>query len=67
MDFNQRTWDSLRVKGYDIGDFYVQAGVGPAGGRMYVVVNGVAMPFADARALAEGIVTLEDIAKKRTA
>lgn len=39
MDFNQRTWDSLRVKGYDIGDFYVQAGVGPAGGRMYVVAT----------------------------
>jgi len=67
MDFNQRTWDSLRAKGYDIGDFYVQAGVGPAGGRMYVVVNGVAMSFADARSLAKGIVTLGDIAKKRTA
>ena len=67
MDMNQPTWDSLRSKGYNVGDFYVQGGVGPAGGRMYVVINGVAMPFEDARALDQGAVTLNEIAKHRTA
>jgi hypothetical protein len=66
MDFNQPTWDGLRTKGYSIDDFYVQTGVGQMGGRMYVVINGAAMPYADARALDRGIVTLEEIAKHRT-
>jgi hypothetical protein len=59
-------WASLRGKGYDVGDIYVQAGVGPAAGRTYVVINGVAMPFEDARALDRGIVTLDEIAAHRT-
>ena len=66
MDINQPTWDSLRSKGHSIDDFYVQAGVGPTGGQMYVVVSGVAMPFEDARALDRGIVTLAEIGKRRT-
>ena len=65
MDFNKPTWDSLRSKGYDMGDSYVQAGVGPVVGRMYVVINGVAMPFDDARAIDRGIVTLDEIARQR--
>ena len=57
MDVNQPTWNGLRAKGYSIDDFYVQSDVGQIGGRMYVVVNGVAMPFEDARALDRGVVT----------
>jgi hypothetical protein len=67
MDFNQPTWDSLRGKGYNIDDVYVQTGIGPAGGRMYVVINAVAMTFEDARALDRGAVTLDEIARRRTA
>lgn len=67
MDINQPTWISLLAKGYSIDDVYVQSGVGQAGGRMYVVVNGVAMPFEDARALDRGVVALDQIAKHRTA
>jgi hypothetical protein len=66
MDTMKPTFDSLRTKGYDVGDVYVQAGVGPAGGQMRIVINGVAMPFADARALDRGIVTLDEIAKHRS-
>ena len=66
MDANQLTWDSLRSKSYSIDDFYVQSGVGPAGGRILVVINGVAMPFEDARALDRGVVTLDEIARHRT-
>ena len=57
----------LRSKGYNVGDFYVQAGVGSAGGRMLVVIDDVAMPFEDARALDRGIVTLDEIAHHRSA
>ena len=64
---NDELWASLRGKGYDVGDVYVQAGVGPVGGQMRVVINGVAMPFQDARALDRGIVTLDEIAKHRRA
>lgn len=67
MDINQPTWIGLRAKGDSIDDVYVQSGVGQAGGRMYVVVNGVAMPFEDARALDRGVVALDQIAKHRTA
>ena len=67
MDTNQPTWDSLRSKGYSIDDFYVQSGGGPADGRMLVVINGVGMPFDDARALDRGVVTLDEIAKHRSA
>jgi hypothetical protein len=66
MDFNQQTWDGLRAKGYAVGDFYVQSGVGPAAGRMYVVINDVAMSFNDARALDRGIVSLDEIARRRS-
>ena len=43
----------------------MQAGVGPAGGRMFVVVNGVAMPFDDGQALDRGVLTLDEIARHR--
>jgi len=66
MDTMKPTFDSLRTKGYDVGDVYVQAGVGTAGGQMRIVINGVAMPFANARALDRGIVTLDEIAKHRS-
>jgi hypothetical protein len=62
MDFNQQLWDSLRAKGFTIGDFYVQEGIGPQDGRMYVVIDGISMSFAAARALDRGVVTLSDIA-----
>ena len=65
MSFNQPLWDSLRAKAFSVTDFYVQNGVGPQGGRMYVVIDGVAMPFADARALDCGVVTLDEIARQR--
>jgi hypothetical protein len=64
---NDELWVSLRGKGYDVGDVYVQAGVGPADGQIFVVISGVAMPFEDARALDRGIVTLDEIAQHRTA
>lgn len=60
MDFQQQTWNSLRSKGYKVGDIYVQPG-----GGMLVVINGVAMPFQDARALDRGVVTLDEIARQR--
>ena len=62
MDFNQQLWDSLRAKGFTVGDVYVQEGVGPQSGRMYVVIDGISMSFADARALDRGLVTLSEIA-----
>ena len=67
MDTNQPTWKSLRSKGFSINGFYVQLGVGPTGGRMFVVINGVAMPFEDARALDGGVVTIDQIAAHRSA
>jgi hypothetical protein len=67
MNPNELLWDSLRSKGYYVGDFYLQAGVRLAGGRMLVVINDVAMPFEDARALDRGIVTLDEIAHHRSA
>ena len=66
MDVNQATWDSLRAKGYSIDDVYLQAGAGPASGQMYVVINGVAMAFDDARALERGAATIDEIAARRT-
>ena len=66
MDFNKPTSDSLRSKGYSIDNFYVQSGIGPVGGRMLVVINGVAMPFEDARALDRGVVMFDEIAAHRT-
>ena len=66
MDANQATWDSLRAKGYSIDDVYVQAGAGSTSGQMYVVINGVAMPFDDARALERGAATIDEIAGRRS-
>ncbi len=61
MSFNQELWDRLKAKGFNISDVYLQTGVGPQGGRMYVVIDNVAMSFAGARALDRGIVTLDEI------
>lgn len=65
MSFHQQTWDSLRSKGFTISDIYVQSNVGPLGGRMYFVINDVAMSFDDARALDSSVVTLDEIARQR--
>ena len=67
MDGNQSLWDSLRSKGHVVGDVYVQSRVGQSGAQMYVVIDGVAMPFDDARALDRGLVTLDETAKHRSA
>jgi hypothetical protein len=64
MDTMKPILDSLRAKGFDVGEVYVQAGAGPAGGQMQIVIGGVAMSFADARALDLGIVTLDQITKR---
>jgi hypothetical protein len=63
MDFNQELWDSLRSKGHSIDDVYLQTGVGPVGGRIYVVVDEVAMSFEHARALDRGFLTVAQIAQ----
>ena len=54
---NERLWASLRNKGYriDIGVSQV----------MHVAVNGVEMPFDDARALDRGLVSLDQISRHR--
>ena len=51
----------LRELGYKIGTPYVQTGIGGVGGRIYVVVNDIAMTFIQAKALANGRLTLEQI------
>jgi hypothetical protein len=51
----------LREQGHKIGIPYVQSGIGPVGGRMYVVVDEVAMSHPQARELARGRLTLEQI------
>ena len=63
MDPNQELWDRLRSRGHRIGDFYVQAGVGSVGGRMYVVIDDVAMSFTHARTLDRGFLTVTQIAQ----
>ena len=63
MSFNQKLWDSLKAKGHTISDVYVQTAVGPQGGRMYVVVDGIAISFPEARALDHDVVTLTEIAE----
>jgi hypothetical protein len=63
---HEELFASLRAKGYEIGDVYVQSGVGQTGAMMHVVINGVAMPFPDATALEQGIVTLEVISQRRS-
>ncbi len=62
MNSNQELWDRLREKGFTIGDIYVQTGAGPQDSRMYVVVDGVAMSFADARALDQGLLRPSEFA-----
>jgi hypothetical protein len=46
-----------------IGDIYLQTGVGPMGGRMYVVIDEVAMSFEHVRALDRGFLTVAQIAQ----
>ena len=52
---NEKLWASLRRKGYRIDIRVSQV--------MHVAVNGVEMPFGDARALDRGFVTLDEIAR----
>jgi hypothetical protein len=61
MTMINETLAQLRVQGHKIGIPYVQSGVGPVGGRMYVIVDEVAMSHPQARELARGHVTLEQI------
>jgi hypothetical protein len=53
--------ENLKKKGYNIGDSYVQTGVGPTGGVLYYVVNAVAMTWREVVALDEGRLTFEQI------
>jgi hypothetical protein len=64
-DINEQLWKNLRDKGYQIGDIYVQTGAAKSGGLLHVVINGVAMPLADAAALDQGIVTFDEISRHR--
>ena len=44
-------------------DIYVQAGVGPAGGRMHVVINAVRCRSMTREALRRRVVTIDEIAE----
>ena len=57
--------ENLRAKGFEIGESYVQAGVGQTGGVLYYVVSGVAMTWSEVVALDEGLLTLGQIAAQR--
>jgi hypothetical protein len=61
MDLNQDVWDRLREQGHIIGTPYVQEGAGP-----FVDVDHVAMSVKDARALAHGRITLQEIRLKNS-
>ena len=61
MDTIDEALAQLRTRGYLIGIPYVQAGDGPAGGRMYIPVNNIAMTFPQAIGLARGHLTLDQI------
>jgi len=61
MDETDEAIESLKRKGFSIGDPYIQA-VGRVGGLMYVPVNGVAMTLEQLRALDSGRASLQEIA-----
>ena len=59
MDLHQDVWDRLREQGHAIGVPYIQDGAG-----LFIVVDDVAMPIKDARALAHGRATLAQIKER---
>jgi hypothetical protein len=59
LDLNQDVWDRLREQGHVIGAPHIQNGRG-----LFIVVDSVAMPIKDARALAHGRVTLAQIKER---
>jgi hypothetical protein len=61
MDTIDEVVTRLRDLGYQVGAAYVQAGVAPTDGRMYIPVSGVAMTFPQAMELARGRLTLNQI------
>src|ERR1700680_5151775 len=63
-DPNEQLWKHLRARGPELGDVYLQAGMGPARETLCVLVDGVAMSFKDARALDQGVITLKQIAQR---
>ena len=60
------TLAALREKGFKTEQPYLQPEVGPLKGRMYVVVDGVAMTYRQAEALNRGKLTLAEIAAKNS-
>jgi hypothetical protein len=57
MTEHQKAIEDLRTKGHVIGDSYVDE----RSGRLFVVVDGVAMSPGDAVRLARGQVTLKEL------
>ena len=57
MDFHKEVLDTLRAKGRAVGAPYIQDGAG-----LFVVIDDVAVPIGFARELAEGRMTLTEIA-----
>lgn len=60
------TLNSLEAKGHKFEGEYLQEGLGPMGGRMLIIFDGVAMSYQQARALDKGRMTLEQIAARNT-
>jgi len=54
----------LATHGHALGKPYLQSGVGPSGGRLYVEVDGDAMSFPQAVALASGEISLQEIRER---
>ena len=60
MDLNQDVWKGLRANGHSIGIPYVQDGAG-----LFVLVDGIAMSIAEAKAVAQKRATVAEIADAR--
>lgn len=60
MDFMKQTCDALREQGHRVGDSY------HSGQQLLIVVDDVAMSFADATAVARRRVTVAEIAAARS-
>ena len=59
-DLMQDVWDKLRKNGHVLGDSYIQEN----GGQL-IVVDGVAMSFREATAVAEERITVAEVARAR--
>ena len=62
MDFHKATFDTLREAGHVIGVPYMQA-TRDGGARLYVPVDGVAMPVEVARLVATRRATVAQVAE----